>query len=332
MLQSLRKSVGSFVIKILFALLVLSFAVWGIGDTFFFGGNTNTVAEVGKREISVQALQDSFRNEMERLRRFNIDEEQARQLGVLDQVLERLIAVTLIEEAATDMGLVVGRSVIQGEIRKQLGQNVSSAELQARLRQAGISEAQYVDQLRRQVLNTEYQGSLATGAKAPKALVDRLYEWRGEKRTASFVTVPVDPASPVADPTDEQLKAYYEGHPGDFTAPEYRTISYVFLDTKAAAARTQVPENRLREIYEERLSQFVVPERRTVLQMLVPDQAAATKAMDKLRAGEDFAAVAKEIAGQDASATELGTVTQNELPDELADTVFGLAKDGFSEP
>ena len=47
MLQTLRKSVGSFVIKILFGLLVLSFAVWGIGDTFFFGGASNTVAEVG---------------------------------------------------------------------------------------------------------------------------------------------------------------------------------------------------------------------------------------------------------------------------------------------
>ena len=54
MLQTLRNSVGSFVIKILFGLLVLSFAVWGIGDTFFFGGASNTVAEVGDREISVR--------------------------------------------------------------------------------------------------------------------------------------------------------------------------------------------------------------------------------------------------------------------------------------
>ena len=332
MLQSLRKSVGTFVIKVLFGLLVISFAVWGIGDTFFFGGPGNTVAEVGKREISVQELQNGFQNEMTRLRQLNIDDQQARQLGVIDQVLERLIAASLVNEAATDMGLVVGNSVIQGEIRRQLGQNISSGELRARLQNAGISEAQYVGQLRQQIMNNEFQGSLTGGVKAPSVLVDRLYKWRGERRTASLLTVPVDPSSTVADPTEGQIEEYYKAHPGDYTAPEFRRLNYVFLDTRAIAAKTQVAEEKLRELFEQRKDEFGVPERRTVLQMLVPDRAAADKALDRLRTGEDFVAVAKDVAGQEETATRFGTITKGELPNELGETVFSLAKDAISEP
>lgn len=332
MLQSLRKSAGSFVIKILFGLLVISFAVWGIGDSFFGSAGGNTVATVGDTEITVRELDNAFRTEMNRLRRFSIDEEQARQLGVLDQVLERLIALQLVDQGAGEMGVVVGREVVQDQIRKQLGQNITSNELQSRLRNAGLTEGQFVSQIRQQIMAAEYQGSLTAGVKAPKVLADRLYLWRGEKRKAKLIMLPVDQSSPVADPTDEQLEAYYKAHPAEYTAPEYRALSYVFLDPKAAAATITVPEEKLREMYDQRKPEFTIPETRTVLQMLVPDRATADKAIDRLRAGEDFATVAKEIADQDDSATQLGTVTKSDLPNAIADAVFGLEKDKVSDP
>ena len=40
MLQALRSTVGSWIVKILFVLLILSFGVWGIGD--IFRGRTDT--------------------------------------------------------------------------------------------------------------------------------------------------------------------------------------------------------------------------------------------------------------------------------------------------
>ncbi|HSK39177.1 MAG TPA: SurA N-terminal domain-containing protein, partial [Arenibaculum sp.] len=51
MLQALRSKVGSWVVKILFVLLIASFGVWGVGDVFR-GQVSTTVAEVGDAEIS----------------------------------------------------------------------------------------------------------------------------------------------------------------------------------------------------------------------------------------------------------------------------------------
>ena len=47
MLQFIRNFAGSWVVKILFVLLILSFGIWGIGDVFRSTTPT-TVAEVGK--------------------------------------------------------------------------------------------------------------------------------------------------------------------------------------------------------------------------------------------------------------------------------------------
>ena len=57
MLQNLRNVgktwVGKAVVGVLFTLLILSFAVWGIGD-IFRGGATTTVVRVGETEIDAQ--------------------------------------------------------------------------------------------------------------------------------------------------------------------------------------------------------------------------------------------------------------------------------------
>jgi peptidyl-prolyl cis-trans isomerase D len=333
MLQSLRKSAGSFVIKLLFLLLVASFAVWGIGDTFFSGGGAgNTVAEVGGRKISARELDGAYRQELNRLRGYNIDEQQARQLGLLEQVLERLVSAAVYDEAAQQMGITVSDRVVQQQIRQQFGQDIDKNKLHDILRPHGLTEGQFVAQLRTELKRNDYLGALTGGAQPPQILIDRLYAWRGEKRSANIVTVPVDPASAVAAPTPEQVEAYYKAHPADYTAPEYRTLTYIYLDTNAAAKTVKVPDEKLQEIYRQRQAQFAVPEKRTVLQMLVPDRAAADKAIDRIRKGEDFIAVAKDVAGQDESATRLGTVTKSELPAEVADAVFKLAPGTVSDP
>ena len=332
MLQSLRKSAASLVIKLLAFLLVASFAVWGISDTYIFGQVGSTVAEVGKREITVPVLQRAFRREVDRLRQFNIDEQKAREIGLLDQTLNRLVSTTLIESAAQDLGMVIGKSSLREEIRKQFGGTVDTTQFQNALRNNGLSEGQYLAQLSGDMIRSQYLESLTVPARAPNQLADRLYRWREEKREAEWFTVPVDPNSPVRAPSDQELEAYYKANQQNYKAPEFRSARYVHIDPAAQAKDITVSEDKLKSAYEDRLDSLVVPESRTVLQMLLPDMATAEKARTRLNAGEDFIAVAKDLAGQDESATRLGTVTRKDLPDELAEKVFTLSKGVVSEP
>ena len=317
--------------KIVFAILVASFAVWGIGDSFFFGGETDTVAEIGDRQITANELSRAFRSEVQRLQPLNIDEQRARQLGVLDQVLDRLISETLFDAAANDLGMTVGEDTLRRQIRQRFG-NIGPAQFENVLRQNGVSEQQYVALLGLQLMRGQYLQSITLGTRAPNALVDKLYAWRGEKRSASIVTVPVDNNAAVREPTEEEVEAYYKAQAADFTAPEYRALSFVFLDPAKIAKEIRISDDRLRKVFDDRLEALSIPEKRTLLQLLAPDRATADKALDRLRAGEDFIAVAKDVAGQDESATRLGAVTQRELPAQLAKPAFALEKGKFSEP
>ena len=55
MLQAIRSRAGSIVVKGLFALLIVTFGIWGIGDIFRNRPTDTTVATVGAQSIDAGA-------------------------------------------------------------------------------------------------------------------------------------------------------------------------------------------------------------------------------------------------------------------------------------
>src|SRR3712207_5939438 len=120
MLQAMRSRAAGWFVKVLFLILIGSFAVWGIGDIFRGRGASNTVAEVGDVKISGTVLDREFRQEVNRLRRVfggQLDAEQARNLGLLERSLQTLINGTLQDLAARDAGLFVSDDMIRRRIQ-----------------------------------------------------------------------------------------------------------------------------------------------------------------------------------------------------------------------
>src|SRR5260221_14492631 len=101
MLQAIRSKAGSLIVKILFALLIVSFGVWGIGDIFRErSAAETTVASVGDINIQADELQIAVRREMSRMSGLcggNFGTEQAKQLGLVDSVLNRIVASDLLD-------------------------------------------------------------------------------------------------------------------------------------------------------------------------------------------------------------------------------------------
>ncbi len=94
MLDAMRRGAGTWVVKIFLGVLVLSFAVWGIGDM----------------EISQFEYEEAFRRDLSDLQRRlggNIDAEQARQFGLAQQTLNRLVGQALYVLAARGLDLAV---------------------------------------------------------------------------------------------------------------------------------------------------------------------------------------------------------------------------------
>src|SRR5258708_23339182 len=107
MLQAMRSKAAGIVVKVLFSILVVSRAVWGSGDYSFVRRSDATELTVDNLKIPASALDQQYRSEMDRLRRTfgQIDPETARQFGLMDQVIQRLVNQTVLDRAAQRLGV-----------------------------------------------------------------------------------------------------------------------------------------------------------------------------------------------------------------------------------
>ena len=337
MLQAMRSRAAGWFIKTLFFLLIVSFAVWGIGDIFRGRGASNTVAEVGDVQISGTTLDREFRQEMNRLRRLfggQLDPEQARNLGLLDRALQSLINGTLQDLAANDAGLFVSDEMVLRRLQNEPafrgpgGQFSREAFVRA-LQSAGMTEEGFIASLRRDLARQQLVGAVSIGAQVPASVVDPLYRYRNEQRVAETLTFPFASIKDIPVPTDAELTEYHKNHAVRFTAPEYRTLSLLRLTPADLAEQIEVNEADLRQAFDARREEFRSPERRKIDQARFDDEAAARRAAEAVGAGQPLQAAAAAEGGDFSS---LGWVPADTLPEELGAPAFALAAPGATDP
>jgi len=143
--------VGKIIATILFSILILSFAIWGIGDIFRTSAPT-TVAKVGDSEITIDQVRNAYNNELQRLgRQFRtvITPQQAKLFGIDQQVVSNLVTEAVMGEQARKMGLsvsdqLVARSIMEDPAFKGADGQFNRALFDQLLRNASLSEAGFV--------------------------------------------------------------------------------------------------------------------------------------------------------------------------------------------
>jgi len=338
MLQAFRSSAAGVIAKILFALLIVSFAVWGIGDYAFLRQGDPTALKVGDTSVTSNQLSVEYRNELDRLRRTfgQIDVETARQFGLIDQVMQRLITQTLLNKAAQDLGLRLGDDALRGRLLAEPTFQSPSGEFdrlrfQQFLQQNGMTESGFLAVFRQEYTREMITEALTAGVRVPDALADRLYRYRNEKRGGEALFVPAISFIDVGEPEAAQLQSIYDDNRERFTAPEYRALTVVRIGPEEVQQHIQIDERQLQDEFRARTAELRVPERRDVSQLLFSDEAAAKAAQVRIAGGADFAEVGKE-AGQPAEQQALGKIVREDLVAEMTDAVFSLAAGAVSAP
>jgi peptidyl-prolyl cis-trans isomerase D len=340
MLQAIRSQAGSWFVKGLFGLLIVTFGIWGIGDIFRNRAPDTVVATVGDQSVDADAVQSAVQPALERLTTETgspVDLHQAKQMGVIDDVLRQLIDQSLIDQQAARLQLVVSDDVIRNAILQDpmfRGQNgvFDRTAFDGLLEANHLTEAQYIARLRQEIPRNDLLLAVTGGVVAPPAMVDRLYRYRNETRVAEIVALPAAAAGDVGQPTPAELTKYYDEHQEQYRAPEYRGFTLVSLTPSDLAKTIKVPEARLKTAYSQRQAEFVLPERRDVQQILAPSEVKAKAAEAALAAGKSWNEVASKIAGQNPQTIDLGLMKKEDLPEALAKVVFALPLDKPSAP
>ena len=338
-LDSLRKSAGGVIGVIFVLLLIASFIIWFPAGWFQGFGSQDLITvgdtKIGPREY-MRAQQDVLRAMSSQVGR-SLSLQEARALGLDRRVMERLIGGAAVDAHARALHLAIGDTAILDEIMKDPAfkdpsGNFSPALFQQTLQAMGINEQGYIDSLRERNLRRQILSTVGKVAAGPDVLVTALNNFNGETRTLRYVLVPQSAAGTIPDPTDEDLKRYYDNHRGKFTQPEYRKIGVLAVTPETVKNEVQIKDSDVRAAFEASKDQLGTPEKRHVQQISFPDKAAADAAYQKIQSGTDFAAVAKEQGVSDAD-IDLGKVTRAELADPaMGDAAFKLEQNKVSEP
>lgn len=330
MLQTIREKTTGMVVKVLFGILVLSFAVWGIGDYAFLRNTDDTAITVGETKVTLQQLDVEYRQARDRLRRAfggEVDDALLRQFGVLDQTIERATNQAALDEEARRLGLVVSDGLVRTRIandpnfRGPTGQ-FDRFQFQRLLFENGFSEQRFVELVRADIRRQALLDAFEIGAVVPAALVDRVYRHRNERRSGERVFVTAASFPDVGEPTEAQLAETYEANIERFTAPEYRAVSVVRVGIEEALAGLELDAKTLEEEFAARRAEFDVPERRELKQMLFATEADARAALAAIEGGKSFDQVASETPGQSPERAALGEVTRDETIPEIAAAAF----------
>ncbi len=338
-LQALRKHSKGWVAGLLFFVLILAFAAWGIEDMLRQGFNrSGPVITVGREEVGQREFETAYRRLVGRLQeqlKRQFDYETIKGIGQIDALVRRLTLERFFVQEARDKGVLVSDRVIQQQILAdatfrgidgRFDRGVFARTIEA----AGLNEPTYIALLKAETARNFLIGSVATVEHAPAALADRLFAHRNEYRAADVLTVPATTAKP-AEPTAEQLAAFHKANPGKYTAPEYRKITLLLVRPEDGASRVPVTDKDIEAEYERRKAEFTTPETRALRQILARDEATAKQVYEALIAGRTFETAAKEIAKSDP--IDLGKVTKEQLPiPELGEAAWKLKQGEVSPP
>lgn len=338
MLNALRRHATGWVAKALFAVLILSFAIWGIGDVFLGSTGGDTVAEVDGSPVTQTEVTNEFESQFRSLQEQfggKLDRQAAASLGVMNQALQTAVARRLVDAHANDLGLTVSDVTLAERIRSdpsfQGAGGFDRARFDLFLQSNGMSEAEYVAALRNDLVRGSIIDGLTSAGAVPKTLATKLVEHRQEQRRGRALLVRADKIE-VGEPDEAALEAYLKDHASQYEAPERRSITLVTLRPEDLAGEMEIPAAEVRQAYDARIAQYRKPEQRRVEQLLAPDEATIRKAAELVRGGQSFTEVAEALKGAGVERSEVGPLARGDLPAALDGAAWALPEGGVSAP
>ncbi len=348
MLEALREMTKSWIMKTILGLLALTFVVF-FGSSNFGGGgghggghnrgNTNAVVEVGDLDFSLRQVSIEFNNQLQQISQANgqqIDPTSPIAASILNQTISTMVTRSLFDVAARDLGVAASDAAVEAAIRdidafRDANGNFDASAFGGYLRQARLSEAQFIASAREDLTRAQYLGTLREAIAVPEAMVDAFYKYRFEQRTAELATISTTTVEGLAQPDEAELLAFYEENKESFQAPETREATVISMTVQGLADSLVIDDEEIAEVYADRLANFQRGERREILQGIFLDQESAGKAKALITEGRPFAEAVEELAG--FPPVSMGTLQISQVPDsDLAQAAFSMLAGGTSDP
>ncbi|MCG7540543.1 SurA N-terminal domain-containing protein [Pseudoalteromonas sp. OF7H-1] len=347
MLEKIREGSQGPAAKIVLGLVILSFALAGIGG--YLGQTTEQpVAEVNGVKISQTKFSRAYSNERARLEQqfgeyfaqIAADPNYMAQIrqGVVDQLVQQELQTQL----AKELGLRVSDEQVKKAIVEmpyfQIGGEFSNDRYLQVIRQMNFQPDSFREYLRDEMTRAQLISAVAGTDFVLKNELQQSIALQQQTRAIDYAVLSKELVKDEVSVSDEEVQNYYDLNQTQFQAPELVAVNYIELKAEDLAPAEPVTEEALKTYYEEQKNQYLEPERRRVSHILVDaseDAEAAKQKADEILAelnnGADFAVVAEEKSDDVVSAElggDLDWIERDMMDPAFEDAAFALAAVG----
>ena len=213
--------------------------------------NTEVVAKVGSRNVTVADLARVRENYTQMFgNRINLA-----QLGGNKRFLDGLIGRHVIAQEAERLGLGASDAELAEKIYKQFAD--AGGKFVGRPRYEELVVARYGDiesyenELRDEIAQEKLRAFVTASVNVSDGEVEEEYKRRNTTFDVSYVAVSADKLAGKIQPSDDEMRTYFESHKTDYRYIEpQRKVRYVFLNTEKVGSTLQVSDSDLQEQFD----------------------------------------------------------------------------------
>ena len=327
--------------------VIFVFVDWGMGTTKG-GGETDVAARAGNIRITTGEFQREYKDTEDRYRQLygkNFTPDLAKAMNLPEQVINGLIDRRLMKKEADRLSLNVTDDELTVKVLAMKdSQNrpvflkdnvfVGEALYKRMLANAGLTPETFEAQTREQLLLEKLNRFFTESVFVSDQEVEDDFASRTVKAKIAYVLLAASPV-PATAATEAEAQASFKQNPTAYAQPEKRQAKYLLVETAKVREGIKVSNAEVASEYNSNLDSYRKSEEIHPRHILyksdgTPTQDAAAKskaeaALKKIKAGADFAAVARaesDDTGSKASGGDLGAFGRGRMVKEFEDAAF----------
>ncbi len=313
-------------------------------------GSTDVLAKVGDQTVTMGEV----RQQLDEIRRRNPIPKPLEGLYARN-ILNQLVFQKEIEFEAKNLGIAVSDQERADRIKQYVptafsgdtfvGMDAYAREVQNRFQ---LTVPIFENLVKQGLVEEKFRKLITDGISASPAEIQQEFKYQNEKVKLDYVLIKPEDLESKINPSDSDIKAYYEQNKAKFQIPEKRVVRYALLDLNQLRQNTVVTDDELKVVYQQNIQQFQVPNRvhaQHILLMTVGGKTDAEVAEVKKKAedilaqskkkGANFEDLAKKYSedpGSKAKGGDLGWLVQGQTVPEFEKAAFSLNKGDYKSP
>lgn len=344
LMDKLRNASGGILWKVTFAIIALSFILSGVAGYVVSRVDTSAV-KVNGEEISQHLFQQQYNNAYQseiqaQGEKFAVLADSQEYLSALRQrVLDNLINQELLRQYTDELKLSISDEQITQEIilnpNFQTNGKFDNALYQQFLRNNNLTAETYAAYLREALGLQQLQVGLANSEFVVPQQQKAFEQLFFQQRYARLANVSFEQYIAEQNVSEDEINAFYEKNKKTFITPESVKVQYLDLTQDSVVKNISVTDVEIAQYYQDNKSQFTTKSQQQLAHIQLANEKEALDAYEALKAGEDFAQLAKAKSLDSLSAAnggDLGWVSADDLPNAFAEALVLLETNQYSLP